>query len=219
MKNSPFKVNSSFTLVEILVVISIISILVAVLLPSLQGAKDRTKRIQCLSNLRQIGLTIEYYKEDNEGYYPIRHPSPYTFFNKAALMNILGSNYMRSNWGVFSCPGNLNQLEQIGERTNGLGGRMDYEMNSGVYAMNVDGTNDFGQKVVIPSIAPVMFDFPPPNYLLGYLGGGALPPSEMPHRAQGCNIYYGDGHVAWIGMEESKASIEGRFPYYEWGRF
>jgi prepilin-type processing-associated H-X9-DG protein len=56
-----------------LVVIAVIAILATLLLPALSGSKASSKRIQCVSNLRQMGIAADLYVDDNSGSYPIAY--------------------------------------------------------------------------------------------------------------------------------------------------
>lgn len=115
----------AFTLVELLVVIGIIALLISILLPSLSRARQAAVRIQCMSNMRQVGLAVQFYANDNRGFYPeTRSPNtldaseqsaggpPWVGFNAAGWnYRLTKPGYLPFDWesysryqGVLWCP-------------------------------------------------------------------------------------------------------------------
>lgn len=89
----------SFTLIELLIVIAIITILAGMLLPTLKSARERVKAIQCLNNLKQVGLSAQMYGNDCNGLIP--------YYRNDQVM--IWSDYLLNNgyvtkWEILQCP-------------------------------------------------------------------------------------------------------------------
>jgi len=123
-----------FTLVELLVVVSIISLLAALLLPALAKARDSGRKAVCISNLRQIGVAIHVYADDHHGVIPYGPKAP-PFITPSSLypstgaptslislyggqpvgMGLLLPNHIAMQPKVLFCPGSDQRVDADAE--------------------------------------------------------------------------------------------------------
>ena len=145
--------RKGFTLVELLVVIGIIAVLIAILLPTLAGARQAANMIKCQSNLRQIGMAVQIYASRNKDVCPwgtaptvqgiLPNGSPggsYTERIQETLSRIIGKDVLNQSYGFPSDPmrptisGVFQDADTIGE------GIRHYTANSRVFGNS--GRND-----------------------------------------------------------------------------
>ncbi len=136
--------RNGFTLIELLVTISIIGILAGLLLPSLSQAKSKALGTSCISNLRQIGLGLEMYCQDNNSHLPTCSQLPSLGTNQASFPKTLAS--YAGNPQVFQCPADKKYFPR--ERTS-------YEWNTFLNGASYDRPQEWSP--VTQSIVETVF--------------------------------------------------------------
>jgi prepilin-type N-terminal cleavage/methylation domain-containing protein len=209
----PAAARRAFTLIELLVVIAIIAVLAAMLLPALSSAKQKAWSMSCSSNLRQIGLAMRMFADDNAEFYPRSGGLIYwNTVNPDAATN----SWMQQifpfvgNTNVYHCPGNAQLPANMQGPFNYFNGDRAAFVAAGGFAAVKSTRIRFpaayvvsGDTCGIPNVTGGgTFD---PNdadkddYTQNCVGGEAngSPFQLWQVHARGQNLLFNDGHVRW----------------------
>jgi len=160
----------AFTLIELLTVIAVVSILTALLLPAVNRAKESGRGTACLSNLRQLGIALQLYTQENDNRFPVMRDFSTSTTNTLPAPDQVLSNQL-SGTAVFRCPSDRELFQTT---------RSSYAWNSLLNGKNADHLELLGLSFDSHQV-PLMYD------------------KEKFHAARGTrkgqNFLYADGHI------------------------
>lgn len=178
------RLSKGFTLIELLVVIAIIGILAGILLPVLSRARESARRTQCMSNIKQIGMGLIMYANENSETFP--SDTAYSGASPAMRgLNLLFDTYVSDN-KFFNCPSDttVTDATNAGMSPSTSGGTEAFTSTQCSYGYDRSHTPADAADVAL------LADRPPatPSAIA----------SSANHNGRGQNVVYVDGHVEFV---------------------
>jgi prepilin-type N-terminal cleavage/methylation domain-containing protein/prepilin-type processing-associated H-X9-DG protein len=215
-----------FTLIELLVVIAIIAILASILFPVFARAREKARQTSCLSNLKQLGLGMLMYAQDNDELFPIYY---YPWVDSAGYDNGIDVGvitaysalmpYVR-NSQIFKCPSQNPHRSYTGHG-NGTKVNSDYGFNYCTYRQNepynpvnpITATG-YSTNADVTNIM-LMSEFNATSYCIvpaSWSTPANANYADIRHNG-GTNILYVDGHAKWANeMKVRNVAADGVMP-------
>ena len=176
------KLNKGFTLIELLVVIAIIGILAGILLPVLSRARESARKTQCMSNIKQIGMGLIMYANENNEAFP---QDTTTVVARPAMrsLNVIYDTYVSDN-KVFNCPSDTTVTGATNAGMSVSTANDSFDQDECSYGYDYTHIQNDDADVALAA------DRPPAT--------PSATANSANHNGRGQNIVYVDGHVEFI---------------------
>ena len=178
-----------FTLIELLVVIAIIAILAAILFPVFARARAKAQQATCLSNVKQLSLSVLMYASDNDQVLPRNNYLAGAPWNRYVAWHEMVHPYVK-NMQIYMCP--VDPVSTGSAQYNGL---------YASYGHNNNGSLAYDWTTL--AVKMNLLEYPAERLLIAeansnYLYHLTCEQRVMDWHQEGANISYTDGHAKWI---------------------